>query len=159
MDDSMCRQILEETSDAVVVSDREGMILFWNRGAENLFGHPQEHALGRSLDLIIPEKHRHRHWEGYRRVMATGETAYRDRTLKVPSEDRDGKTLSLEFSIVLLKKPGQDLEGAAAIIRDVTRQWERMKFLTKQVADLEKIVEKESMDPEPERLVPTPNKE
>ena len=138
MDDALCRQILAGTSDAVVVSDREGLILYWNREAENLFGHASKDAVGRSLDLIIPEKHRHRHWEGYRRVMGTGETAYRDRTLKVPSADKAGNPLSLEFSLVLLEKPGSRVEGAAAITRDVTEQWERMKSLSERIEDLEK---------------------
>ena len=145
MDDALCRQILEETSDAVVVADREGVILYWNRGAGILFGHTPGDAVGRSLDLIIPEKHRQRHWEGYRRAMATGETAYRDRTLKVPSEDKAGNPLSLEFSMVLLEKPGGGAAGAAAIIRDVTEQWKRMKSLAKEIGDLEKTVTKKCL--------------
>jgi len=145
MDDALCRQILEETSDAVVVGNREGVIIYWNRGAVNLFGHPSGEALGRSLDLIIPEKYRQRHWEGYRRVMANGETAYRDRTLKVPSEDKAGNPLSLEFSMVLLEKPGGGAAGAAAIIRDVTEQWKRMKSLAKKVEDLERNRQEEML--------------
>jgi PAS domain-containing protein len=68
--------LLENTDDAVVVTDASGAIRYWNSAAEAMFGHSPEEAIGASLDIIIPEKLRERHWAGYRRVMATGETQY-----------------------------------------------------------------------------------
>ena len=64
--------LLQSTADAVIATDREGAITFWNPGAARIFGHTAEEATGQSLDLIIPENQRARHWAGYREVMKTG---------------------------------------------------------------------------------------
>lgn len=119
------QRIVDEMPEAVVVSDRAGVILLWNRGAERMFGHSAAEAVGQTLDLIIPERYRARHWEGYRTVMATGVTRYGTELLAVPAIRKDGRRISLEFSIALLRDDSGALAGAAAIIRDVTARWER----------------------------------
>ena len=121
----LLERIVEEMLEAVVVSDRAGVILFWNRGAEVMFGHSAGEAVGQTLDLIIPERHRARHWEGYRTVMSTGVTRYGRELLAVPAIRKDGRRISIEFSITLLRDDGGGLAGAAAVIRDVTARWER----------------------------------
>ena len=113
--EDVARLVLEGTDDAVVIADTEGVIRFWNRAAERVFGWPAAEAVGRTLDLIVPEKHRATHWAGYRRVMAGGETSYAGRLLAVPALRGDGGRVSIEFSMTLL--PGR---GIAAIVRDVT---------------------------------------
>src|SRR5215468_933549 len=70
--------VLSTPADAIVAADREGIIRFWNRGAERIFGHAAAAAIGRSLDLIIPERLRQRHWDGYRHTMETGQSRYGD---------------------------------------------------------------------------------
>jgi PAS domain S-box-containing protein len=88
-------------ADAVVAADRDGIIWVWNPGAERIFGHRADDALGHSLDLIIPEHPRARHWEGFRHVMATGESHYGEGDLlPVPGLRQDGQRISLEFTIV-----------------------------------------------------------
>ena len=72
--DNLLQQLADNAPDAILISDREGVIRFWNGGAERMFGHTSAEALGQSLDLIIPENLRSRHWEGFWRVMASGET-------------------------------------------------------------------------------------
>jgi len=124
--------------DAVVFSDREGIIRLWNRGAELIFGFRPEDALGRSLDLIIPEAQRSRHWDGYHRVMATGESSYATRLLSAPALRRDGARLSDEFSMVVVRDEGGKIYGVGAIIRDVTERWQREKALRERLAELEK---------------------
>ena len=119
------QRIVEDMPEAVIVSDRDGVIAFWNRGAEVMFGHRAADVVGRSLDVIIPERFRARHWEGYRRVMLTGATRYGERLLAVPAIREDGRRISIEFSIVLLKDDHEGLVGTAAIVRDVTERWER----------------------------------
>jgi len=133
----LCREVLERAIDAVILADREGLIRFWNAGAERIFGYSGEEALGRGLDLIIPERLRERHWEGYRKVMATGVTRYGDEVLAVPALRRDGGRISIEFTILLLQNDGGDLVGTAAIIRDVTARWEKEKELKRRLAELE----------------------
>jgi PAS domain S-box-containing protein len=122
-------QLVQEAPEAILISDRQGTITFWNHGAERLFGHSAAEAVGRSLDLIIPENLRPRHWDGYHRVMATGETKYRTGLLTSPGIRRDGSRVSLEFSMVLLRDDAGELYGCAAIMRDVTERWQREKEL------------------------------
>jgi PAS domain S-box-containing protein len=122
---SLFQHIVEEMPEAVIVSDRTGMIILWNRGAEKMFGHSAAEAVGQSLDLIIPERFRARHWEGYQTVMSTGVTRYGQELLAVPAIRKDGRRLSIEFSIALLHDDAGAPAGAAAIIRDVTARWER----------------------------------
>ena len=119
------QRIVEEMPEAVVVSNRAGVIVLWNHAAEVMFGHSAAEAMGQSLDLIIPERYRARHWEGYRAVMASGATRYGHELLAVPAIRKDGRRISLEFSIALLRDDRGELAGAAAIIRDVTARWER----------------------------------
>jgi PAS domain S-box-containing protein len=135
--DEMFRWIVEAMPEAVVYSDREGIIRLWNRGAETIFGYRREDALGHTLDLIIPEGWRARHWEGYHTVMRTGVTRYGREVLAVPASRSDGTRISIEFSIILpMDRDGQVL-GAVAIVRDVTTRWEQEKALRKRLATLE----------------------
>ena len=119
------QRIVEDMPEAVVVSDLAGTIIFWNRGAELLFGHAVTDAVGQSLDLIIPERFRARHWEGYRRVMATGVTRYGRELLAVPAIRKDGSRISIEFSLALLRDDHGVIAAAVAVIRDVTARWNR----------------------------------
>lgn len=121
--DWLARAVVREAPEAVVVCDPGGTIVLWNGGAERLFGYPAAEALGRSLDLIVPEKQRARHWAGYEKTMATGETKYGDSLLKVPATHRDGRRLSIEFSVALLRDADGEVAGIAAVIRDATERW------------------------------------
>ena len=112
-------------TEAVIVSDRAGVIILWNQGAEVMFGYAAADALGQSLDLIIPERFRTRHWEGYRKVMSTGVTRYGQELLAVPAVRKDGTRMSIEFSLALLRDADGTIAGAAAVVRDVTARWER----------------------------------
>lgn len=135
--ESLCRQIVEETQDAIIFADRDGVIRLWNSGAEVMFGYKADEVLGQSLDLIIPDKLRGRHWDGYREVMATGVTRYGRELLAVPGIRKDGTRISLEFSIALLRGATGDLQGAAAVLRDVTARWQQEKALKERLAALE----------------------
>lgn len=130
------RQIIDQAPDAILFSDREGNIRLWNRGCELVFGYTAAEALGRSLDIIIPEKLRGRHWEGYHKVMATGETRYGTELLSVPARHKDGHQLSCAFSIVMLKDDHGKPLGVASVMRDVTATFEREKQLVQKIAAL-----------------------
>jgi PAS domain S-box-containing protein len=134
----LCRQIVDGTQDAIIFANRDGQIELWNSGAESIFGYRAEEAMGQSLDIIIPEKLRSRHSEGYRKVMATGSTRYGRELLAVPAIHKDGTRISIEFSIVLVRSSSGEVLGSAAIIRDVTARWQKEKELRDRMAALEK---------------------
>ena len=137
----LCQHIVEETQVAIIFSDRDGIIRLWNSGAEAMFGYRAEEALGQTLDLIVPERQRSRHWEGYTRVMSTGVTRYGRELLAVPALTKDGKRISIEFSIALLHAPSGELLGATAILQDVTARWQQQKDLKSRLATLEAKLE------------------
>ncbi|MEA2949270.1 MAG: hypothetical protein QOI40_4600 [Alphaproteobacteria bacterium] len=122
--------LLHSMSDAIIASDREGRITFWNPGAERIFGFSRAEAMGQSLDLIVPERLRERHWTGYTEVMRTGESRYgHGDLLSVPALRKDGARLSIEFTIVRLKNDAGVMTGMAAILRDVTTRFEELRAL------------------------------
>lgn len=131
--------VLHTVSDAIVYADREGAIRFWNAGAERIFGFSEAEALGQSLDIIIPERLRQRHWDGYHQVMATGESRYgHGDLLSVPAIRKDGSRISVEFTIVSLHDEAGRMEGVAAIMRDATARFEEMKALRARMASAQK---------------------
>lgn len=137
--DRLGRVILESGPEAIVFADGDGVIRFWNTGAERLFGFSASEAVGKSLDLIIPEPQRARHWEGYRKVMATGESRYgHGDLLAVPGLRKDGSRVSLEFTIVPMLDEAGRMEGMAAILRDVTKRFEQMRALQRELAALKR---------------------
>jgi PAS domain S-box-containing protein len=88
--------ILSGAADAVVGSDRDGIIRLWNPGAERIFGHTEADVLGTSMDVIIPERLRARHWAGFRHMVATGESRYgAGDLLSVPSMRKTGEPISV----------------------------------------------------------------
>ena len=96
----LAEAILSARSDAIIAADRDGIIRFWNPGAERLFGYSRDEALGRSLDLTIPERLRQRHWDGYNRVIQIGQSRYGEGdVLSAPALRRDGTTISVELRL------------------------------------------------------------
>ena len=135
--EELCQRIVAESQDAIIFADREGVIRLWNSGAEAMFGYRAEEAIGQTLDVIIPERLRQRHWDGWRKVMATGVTRYSRELLAVPATRRDGTRISIEFTIVVLRDESGKPLGAAATIRDVTTRWQQEKDQKQRLADLE----------------------
>jgi PAS domain S-box-containing protein len=135
--DALARAILTSASDAVIAADRDGLMTFWNPGAERIFGHPSHEAVGQSLDLIIPERLRAAHWRGFSTVVRTGQSRYgTGDLLSVPGVRRDGQRISLEFTIVPLRDTEGRMTGMAAILRDVTSRFEELKMLRRRLAEL-----------------------
>ena len=133
----LCRRLVEDSRDAVIFADQDGLIRLWNQGAAAMFGFPAAAALGQSLDIIIPENLRARHGEGYRRVMAEGNTKYAQDLLAVPALRRDGSRISVEFTIVLVRGEEGEILGTGAIIREVTARRQQEKEMRERLATLE----------------------
>src|SRR5438034_8819766 len=128
-------RLVSGMSDAIVYADAEGVIRLWNRGAARIFGFAEAEALGSSLDIIIPEGLRERHWQGYRATMRTGQSRYGDgHILSVPALRKDGARISVEFTIVPFTDDSGQMIGIAAIMRDVTARFEGLRTLRRQLA-------------------------
>lgn len=137
--DTFADTVLSTSSDAIVAADRDGIIRFWNPGAERIFGYSGDDAIGRSLDIIIPERLRARHWDGYRHVIEGGASRYgAGDVLAVPGITKYGAMISLEFTIIPLHDRSGRLIGLAAIMRDVTKRFEEMRALKRKLAEMAK---------------------
>ena len=125
-----------DAPDAIVYADERGVIRFWNRGAEWIFGFAEAEALGKTLDLIIPESLRGRHWQGYAATMQSGKTRYgAGEILAVPAMRKDGRRISIEFTILPFRDDAGRMQGIAAILRDVTARFEEIRALRRQLAE------------------------
>ena len=133
----LAHAVVTESGEAIVVSDPDGIIRLWNGGATRMFGYSAEEALGRDLDLIIPEKLRARHNKGYEQTMATGYTRYGESLLAVPALHRDGHRLSIEFSVALLRDESGQIVGISAIMREVTERRNAERELRAKISELE----------------------
>ena len=130
-------QLANVMGDGVVISDAEGKIVFWNSAAERIFGYAANEALGKSLDIITPERFRERHWDGYKKSMETGTTRYGSTLLTVPALHKEGKALSIAFTVAMLTNSDGNVEGIAAVVRDDTARFQADRLLKKQIAELE----------------------
>ena len=131
------KALIAAVGDAVMVCDANGAITLWNPACERLFGYTEAEALGRSMDLIIPERLRGRHWEGYDKTMATGITKYGHDVLRVPAVDKAGDSLSIAFTVAMLYAPDGKVASIAAVIRDETSRFADERALKKRLAELE----------------------
>ncbi len=133
--DRFYRTLVRETPDAIIYADAQGTITFWNRGAERIFGFSESEAKGKSLDLIIPETLRKRHWDGFAETIRTGKTRFGSGdVLAVPALRKDGTRISIEFTILPFPDRTGRILGMAAILRDVSERFEELKRLRAEVA-------------------------
>lgn len=141
---SLEARIVQNAADAIIVADTSGKIRLWNAGAERLFGFSAAEALAQSLDIIIPEAQRKRHWDGYHQVMRTGATKYGTQLLRVPAIRKDGSRFSIAFTVGLLKDAAGSVEEIFAVMRDDTERWETEKELRRRLAELERAAPRDA---------------
>ena len=130
-------QLMDAVADAIVVCDKAGAIALWNPAAERMFGFTPDEAMGQSLDIIIPERQRQRHWDGYHETMRTGVTRYGTTLLRVPAIHKDGHALSIAFTVALLVSEAGVPTHIVSVIRDETARWKEERDLRKRLADAE----------------------
>ena len=130
-------RLVQAAGDAIIAADAEGRIVSWNPAAERIFGFTAQEALGQTLDLIIPERFRARHWNGYKQVMSTGQTKYGTEVLRVPARHKDGRPLSIAFTVTLLCRADGQTQAIAAIVRDDTSRCNEERSLRERLRKLE----------------------
>ena len=134
------KQLLMAIGDGVVVANADGEIVFWNPGAERIFGHSKTEAVGQSLDLIVPEKQRQRHWTGFDKTMHTGQTRYGNELLRVPALHKEGHPLSIAFTVAMLHGEDGKVSAIVAIVRDETARWNEERDMRGRIRELEQKV-------------------
>jgi PAS domain S-box-containing protein len=134
---NVCDRIVAQMSEAVILADRAGRVMLWNRGAEVLFGHPAAEAMGQSLDIIIPEELRSRHWDGYHRAVSAGRTQLGARALPTKAVRKDGTTIYVELSFAVVLDETGAAVGALAVGRNIRERYLQDKALRRRLAALE----------------------
>ena len=111
------KELVAALGDAVMAADAKGAIILWNPASERMFGYTEAEALGKSLDIIIPQRQQQRHWDGYEKTMATGITKYGNDVLRVPAVHKDGHTLSIAFTVALLHSTDGKVSAIVAVAK------------------------------------------
>jgi PAS domain S-box-containing protein len=135
------KALVASVADAIMAADASGAITLWNPAAERMFGFSEAEALGKSLDIIIPQRQQQRHWDGYHKTMQTGVTKYGHDLLKVPAVHKDGHGLSIAFTVSLLHAAEGKVSAIVAVIRDETSRFNDERALKKRLAELEAQIE------------------
>ena len=131
------KALIQSAGDAIIASDASGTIVLWNPAAERMFGYSEAEALGKALDIIIPQRQQQRHWDGYHKTMQTGVTKYGHDLLKVPAVHKDGHILSIAFTVSLLHSPDGAVSAIVAVVRDETSRFNDDRALKKRLSELE----------------------
>ena len=122
---SLDAKIIGDAADALIYADRAGVIVRWNAASSLLFGFSAEEALGRSLDIIIPEHLRPAHWKGFEAAIATGVMRLAGRPTLTRALHKDGRRLYIEMTFALVRDDAGGVLGSVAMARDVTERVER----------------------------------
>ena len=137
MDQSIdLESFIQAAGDAIIAVGKDGKIILWNPAAQRVFGFTAADAVGQSLDLIIPERFRERHWSGFHQVMLSGQTRYGADVLRVPALHKDGRALSIAFTVALVDSDN-DSRTIVAIVRDETQRWNEERELRRRLAEFE----------------------
>jgi PAS domain S-box-containing protein len=119
-DAGLLRAALDSLPDALILADTDGVIRLWNAAAERLFGHTREQAVGRNLNLLIPERFRPAHDAGFARAIQTGQLRTGTRVLRTRADHQDGRKLYVDFTFGLVKAPDGRVVAVQALARDAT---------------------------------------
>ena len=133
----LCQAIVEQAPEAIIFADRDGAIQLWNGGAETVFGHTADEAMGQSLDIIIPERLRRAHWDGFNHAINTGQQKYVNRVLTTRSMHKNGTKLYVDLSFALVRDAADVVIGALAVGRDCTARYLADGVLRARLKELE----------------------
>ena len=130
-------QLVAAIGDGVVVADADGKIIMWNPACERIFGFSAAEAMAQSLDIIIPQRQQQRHWDGFTKTMETGQTRYGNDVLRVPAVHKDGRSISIAFTVALLPAPEGKVGAIVAVVRDESKRFAEDRALRARLTELE----------------------
>lgn len=119
----LCRAVVEQAPGAMIFADRDGTIRLWNARAETTFGYTANEAIGRSLDLIVPEDLRAAHWQGYHSAIASGHTQSDGQAMATRATHKLGAKLYVELTFGIVMDVHHDVLGAVATARNITQRY------------------------------------
>ncbi|MDE2376840.1 MAG: PAS domain S-box protein [Bradyrhizobium sp.] len=108
--------VVQSSNDAVITKSLDGTITAWNRAAERLFGYSAADAVGRHIDLIVPEDRRAEVKDILARIR-NGVGIEQQETVR---RHRDGRQLAVMLSVSPLRSGGGEIIGATKVVRDVS---------------------------------------
>ncbi len=142
MDESLARLLHEQAPDAIIFADRNGIIRAWNAAAAAIFGFSPGEAIGRDLDIIIPEGFRDAHWKGFERALAAGDTKYRGQSLPTRALHASGREFYVELTFAMIHDASGAVIGALAHARDITERFEHDRQQRRRLRELEAELER-----------------
>ena len=131
------RALIEDLADAIIFTDRDGLIRVWNSGAEAVFGHRADEIIGKSLDVLIRDRLRAAHWAGFDTAIETGQLKHMRQSMTTRSIHKDGSDLYIDMSFALVRDDRGLVLGAVAVARDVTDRVKAERDARKRLAELE----------------------
>ena len=137
-DATLFETLVSQAPDAMIFADRDGTIRVWNGSAEAIFGYSADEVIGGSLDVIIPERLRDAHWQGFRKAIDTGQPKYLGKVLTTRAVHKDGSKVYVDLSFALVRDQAGDVTGSLAIARDCTVRYESDRALRARVSELER---------------------
>jgi PAS domain S-box-containing protein len=123
---AFCWTLVHHGPDAIIYTDRGGLIRFWNSSAERIFGYAGREAVGRPLDFILAEECRERYRRASSNTTSPGNDGHGD-VLALPAQRKDGTRIWVELAIFTDRNGEGYPIGVAAILRDVTKRVNEMK--------------------------------
>jgi PAS domain S-box-containing protein len=149
----LCRAVVAQAPDAVILANRDGAIELWNGAAERLFGYSSAEVIGKSLDVIIPERLRTAHWAGFQKAIESGHGKYAPgQVLTTRSMHKDGRKLYVDLSFALVRDDAGAITGAMAIGRDCTDRYLSDRALRERISELERTLHDKNHESSDEQI-------
>ena len=121
--DALAGDIVACMHEAVILADLKGVVVVWNHGAETLFGFTADEAIGQTVDLIIPEKMRKAHWDGFNKAVEHGDTLSAKGSRMTRALQKSGEPLYVDMSFAMVRNAAGELTGSIAVARDATARF------------------------------------
>jgi PAS domain S-box-containing protein len=129
------RSVVQSAGDAIILADETGKIVFWNKGAETIFGYVEDEILGAQIETLLPETYRAQHQESFERFRLTGRSQIIGKTVELQGLRKDRSLFPLELSLASWTNGTGTM--FTAIIRDITvrRRTEELRWAKEAAED------------------------
>ena len=134
------RSVTQSAIDAIISSDKNGNIIFWNPAAQKLFGYQEHEVSGRSLTMLMPEHLKEAHLKGLEAHAAGSDSRIVNKTVEMVGLTKDGSEFPIELSVASWQAGSQQFY--TGIIRDISARKQIEKERDKLIKDLQRSLAK-----------------